>query len=199
MTRTTSTKVLSIFRLAALLVVIPGCSPGTLLERSGIELKVPTAWHSAGATTWMVPGTPLAAWSGPDGSSLVIYRTLWVPDGSAEMLAEALGNRLKNLPGTKLLVKRVETIAGAQAARVEVVAPGTGDALVASGLGAPIKPPEKTLKPTRQVTLAFARPTETIYMTWHMPEGSYAQIEPEIRVTLQSLRFSAGAVPYSGK
>jgi hypothetical protein len=199
LTRTTSTNVLSIFRLAALVVVIPGCNPGTLLERSGIELKVPTAWHSVRATTWMVPGTPLAGWSGPDGSSLVIYRTLWVPDGSAEMLAEALGNRLENLPGTKLLVKRSETIAGVKAARVEVVAPGTGDALVASGLGEPIQPPEKTLKPTRQVTLAFARPTETIYMTWHMPEGSYEQIEPEIRATLQSLRFRATAVPYSGK
>ncbi len=58
----------------------------------------------------MVPGTPLAAWSGPDGSSLVAYRTL--PGASPEMLAEALGNRLENLPGLKLLVKRSETLAG---------------------------------------------------------------------------------------
>ena len=108
--------------------------------------------------TWMVPGTPLAAWSGPDGSSFVVYRTLWVPEGSAEMLAEALGNRLENLPGLKLLVKRTETVAGVPAARVEVIAPGTGDALAASGLGEPIEPPGKTLIPTRQVTLAFTRP-----------------------------------------
>ncbi len=184
-----------LFRLAVLFVVIPGCNTGTLLERSGIELKLPAAWQSVRATTWMVPGTPLAAWSGPDGSSLVIYRTLWVPNGSAEMLAEAQANRLENLPGTKLVVKRSETIAGVQAARLELVAPGTGDALAASGLGEPIQPPGNTLKPTRQVTLAFARPTETIYITWHMPEGSYNQIEPEIRATLQSLRFSARAVP----
>ena len=57
-----------------------------------------------------------------------------------------------------------------QAARVEVIAPGTGDAVAPSGLGEPIEPSGKTLMPTRQVTLAFARPTETIYMTWHMPE-----------------------------
>ncbi len=55
------------------------------------------------------------------------------------MLAEAMGNRLENLPGLKLLVKRSETVAGTQAARVEVTAPGTGDALAPSGLGEPIR------------------------------------------------------------
>jgi hypothetical protein len=176
-------------RLAALVLVIPGCNPGTLLERSGVELKPPGAWQSVRATTWTLPGTPLAAWAGPEGSSLVIYRTLWVPGGSAEMLAEAQGNRLENLPGTKLMVKRTETIAGVQAARLELVGPGTGDALAASGLGEPIQPPGNTLKLTRQVTLAFARPTETIYVSWHMPEDSHDRIEPEINATLQSLRF----------
>ena len=121
---------------------------------------------------------PLAAWSGPDGSSLVVYRTLWVPGASAEMLAEALGNRLENLPGLRLLVKRSEIVAGMPAARVEVVAPGTGDALAASGLGKPIEPAGKTLVPTRQVTLAFSRPGDTIYLTWHIPEASYERIAP---------------------
>jgi hypothetical protein len=142
---------------------------------------------------WLVPGTPLAAWSGPDGASLVIYRTLWVPGGSAEMLLEAQRNRLENLPGTKLLVKRVETITGVQAARIELIAPGTGDALVASGLGEPIKPPDKTLVPTRQVMLAFGLPTETIYMTWHMPDEAYDRIEPDIRTTVETLRFTSSA------
>jgi hypothetical protein len=137
----------------------------------------------------MVPGAPLAAWSGPDGSSLVAYQTLWVPGGSAEMLAEALGNRLENLPELKLLAKRVETVAGVPAARVEVVAPGTGDALAPSGLGAPIEPSGKSLIPTRQVTLAFARPSGTIYLTWHMPEASHDRIEQEIRAAIDSLRF----------
>jgi hypothetical protein len=107
------------------------------------------------------------------------------------MLAEALGNRLENLPGLKLLVKRSETVAGVPAARVEVVAPGTGDALAPSGLGEPSMLPGMTPIPTRQVTLAFARAEATIYLTWHMPEGSYDRIEPEIRTTLQSLRFDS--------
>ncbi len=135
----------------------------------------------------MVPGTPLAAWSGPDGSSLVAYRTLWVPGGSADMLAEALANRLENLPDLRLLVKRSEIVASMPAARVEVVAPGTGDSLAASGIGKPIEAAGKTLIPTRQVTLAFTRPSDTIYLTWHVPEQSYERIEPEIRSTLQSL------------
>ena len=139
----------------------------------------------------MVPGTPLAAWSGPDKSSLVVYRTLWVPGASAEMLAEALGNRLENLPGLKLLVKRTETVAGMPAARVEVVGPGTGATLAPSGIGEPISPPGTSLIPTRQVTLAFARPRATIYVTWHMPEASHDRIEPEIRTTLESLRFDS--------
>jgi hypothetical protein len=184
---------LSTVKLAALLAVIQGCKPGTLLERAGIGVAPPASWHSVLPATWMVPGTPLAAWSGPDGSSFVIYRTLWVPAGSAEMLADALGNRLANLPGLKLLVKRSEAIAELQAARIEVIAPGTNDALAPSGLGQPIEPSGKTLTPTRQVTLAFIRPTETIYLTWHMPESSYERIEPDIRTTLLSLKFDSSA------
>jgi hypothetical protein len=185
--------------LVALLGLISGCGPRTPLDRAGIVLGVQDSWHAQRPTKWMVPGTPLAAWSGPDGSSLVVYQTLWVPGASAEMLAEALGNRLENLPGLKLMVKRAETVAGVPAARVEVVAPGTGDALAASGLGEPINTPGKALIPTRQVTLAFAQPGATLYITWHMPEGSYDRIEPEIRTTLQSIRFDSRRESPPGK
>jgi hypothetical protein len=173
------------------LLTMAGCQPESPLERAGIVLKPPTAWQPKNATAWMVPGTPISAWSGPDGSSLVVYRSLRVPAASAEMLAEALGNRLENLPDLRLLVKRSEITAGIPAARVEVVAPGTGDCLAASGLGKPIEPAGRTLNPTRQVTLAFSRPGDTIYLTWHMPEESYERIEPQIRSTLQSLRIDS--------
>jgi hypothetical protein len=189
--RVSITDLLPVASLVALFGVLPGCSPGAPLARAGITLAPPASWHSKPPSTWMVPGTPLAAWSGPNGSSFVIYRTLWVPRGSAEMLAEALGNRLENLPGLKLLVKRSETTGGVPAARVEVIAPGTGDILAPSGLGEPIQLPSKTLTPTRQVTLAFARPTDTICLTWHTPEQSYDRIEPDIRAALRSLRFDS--------
>jgi hypothetical protein len=115
------------------------------------------------------------------------------------MLAEALGNRLENLPAAKLLMKRSESIAGVQAARVEVIAPGNGDTLAPSGIGEPVAPPGKTLIPTRQVTLAFARPADTIYLTWHMPESSHDRIEPDVKATVDSLRFDSRAAPSSYK
>ena len=115
------------------------------------------------------------------------------------MFAEALGNRLDNLPGLKLVVKLRGDRRRRQAARVEVIAPGTGDALAPSGLGEPITPPGKTLLPTREVTLAFARPDHTIYLTWHVPQRSYDRIEPDIRATIQSLRFDSRPAPGSRK
>jgi len=107
------------------------------------------------------------------------------------MIAEALGNRLENLPGLRLDVKRTETVTGTSAARVEVVAPGVGDAMAPSGTGTPTALAGQTLIPTRQVTIGFIRPSETLYLTWHMPESSHAQIAPQIDATLESLQFTS--------
>ena len=38
----------------------------------------------------------------PEGSSLVVYRTLPIPDPSAEALAEQTANLLRNTPGYRL-------------------------------------------------------------------------------------------------
>jgi hypothetical protein len=144
----------------------------------------------------MVPGVALAAWSGPEGASLVLYRTLPWPGGSAQALAEALGNRLENLPELKLCVKRTETIASALAARVEVIAPGTGAALTPSGSGPPTAPAGRALIATRQLTVGFVRPAETLYLTWHVPEASYERLAPDIQATLAAIRFnSSGKTP----
>jgi hypothetical protein len=138
----------------------------------------------------MVPGVPLAAWSGSEGSSLVVYRTLPVPGGSAATITEGLANRLENLPGLQVRERRTETVAGLSAARVEVVAPGTGDALAPSGVGTPVAPAGKSLLPTRRVILGFSGPVETLYFTWHIPESSYDRIAPEVQATLDSLHFT---------
>ena len=123
---------------------------------------------------------------------MVIYRTLPAPGGTAAKIAESLGNRLENLPGLRLVVKRTETLAGTTAARVEVVAPGTGDAMASSGTGTPIAPAGKSLVPTRQVTVGFVRPSETLYLVWHLPESTHDRIAPDIDATLRSLRFTSG-------
>jgi hypothetical protein len=173
--------------MAVLLVV--GCQSAAPLERSGIELTPPGSWRRVESSAWMVPGVVLAAWVGPDGSSLVVYRTLPVPGGSATSIAEGLTNRLENLPGLQVRARRTETVAGTTAARVEVVAPGTGDAMAPSGVGTPVAPAGKSLIPTRQVTLGFVRPDVTLYVTWHLPESSYDRIAPEIQATIDTLRF----------
>jgi hypothetical protein len=145
----------------------------------------------------MVPGTPLAAWSGPKGSSLVVFRTLPAPGASADSLADGLANRLTNLPGLSLEVKRTEEIGGSRAGRVEAVAPGTGDALAPSGVGTPIAPEGKTLQPTRQVTVALPRANGPLYLSWHLPESAYSRVAPEIESTLKGLKLSADDLPSS--
>jgi hypothetical protein len=185
--------------LAIALALISGCRPAGPLARAGISVTPPASWWPAQPSASKIPGVSLAAWTGPDGSSLVLYRTLPAPGGSAKMIGEALANRLSNLPGLKLVVHRMETVAEVSAARVEVVAPGTGDALAPSGAGTPIAPAGKSLLPTREVTLGFHRPDATLFLTWNIPESSYGRLAPEIDATLESVRFAARGTPsFSG-
>lgn len=186
------------YQTAALCVVISllvtGCHPGRPLGQSGIVVTPPSSWRSVPATTWMVPGQPLAAWSGPGGASLVVYRALPMPGGSPAAALVALANRLENLPGLSVRVKRIESLPQASAARVEVVAPGTGVALAPSGSGTPVAPGGETLVPTRQVTVAFVRPEATYHIAWHVPEASYSHIEPDIKAVLDSVQFRSYGV-----
>ena len=120
----------------------------------------------------------------------MVYRTLPVPGGTPQMIAEGLVNRMENLPGVRILERRAESVGGNTAARVELVAPGTGDALAPSGAGSFVVPEGKTLVPTRQVTLGFLSPDRTIYLRWHVPDGSFDRIAPDIRSTIASIRLA---------
>jgi len=168
-----------------------GCQLAGSAGISGVALTPPTTWKRVEPPAGSVPGLPLAAWSGPEGSSLVIYRTLPMPGGSAAALVEALANRLENLPGLTIRDKRTEALAGATAAWVEVTAPGTGDLLAPSGVGTPIAPRGKTLVPTRQVTIGFVRDDATVFLRWHAPESVHDRIVADFRATLDSLRLTA--------
>jgi hypothetical protein len=168
-----------------------GCQPGSPLKKAGIELELPSSWQPTEPARWMAPGRALAAWKGPEGSSLVIYRTLPVPGGgSAETIVESLANRLTNLPELKVLARRTEALAGTTAARVEVLAPGFGDALAPSGIGKPIALEGKTLVPTHEVTIGIPRAAGPVYLTWHAPESAFGRIAPEIEVALRGLTLS---------
>jgi hypothetical protein len=167
-----------------------GCQASSPLESMGLALAVPGSWRPVEPDRWMVPGKALAAWSGPEGSSLVIYRTLPNPGGTATAIAEGLANRLTNLPELTLLAKRTENLAGQPAARVEVVAPGSGAMLAKSGLGSIVAPEDKPLVPTRQVTIGFARRRGTLFLSWHLPEQAYSRIAPDIESVLKSLTLA---------
>ena len=167
--------------LAVALCVISGCRPAGPLARAGIALE-PSRVVAARRPTGE-PGARRAA-GGMGGAGRLVAGALphsAGPGGSAAMIAEALANRLENLPELRLIVNRTETVGETTAARVEVVAPGNRRALAPSGTGTPIAPAGKTLIPTREVTLGFHRPDATLFLTWDSPESSYGRIAPEIQ------------------
>lgn len=175
----------------ALLVPVAGCGQSGWYGPMAVPVEPPSTWKRVEPTRWNVPGAAVAAWSGPDQSSLVVYQTLPTPGGTAAMLVESLANRMDNLPGVRIIERRTETVAGVEAARVELVAPGTGDALAPSGAGSFVAPEGRSLVATRQVTLGFPRDRRTIFVRWHAPESSYDRIAPDIAATLRSVRLGA--------
>ena len=80
-----------------------------------------------GARACPSPGRPWRPGRAPPVARLlVVYRALPIPDGTAKGLAKA-SPCLTNLPGYRVVGRRTETWSGLEAARVDAVAPGTGD------------------------------------------------------------------------
>ncbi len=179
----------------AALAAAPGCGPVEPIERAGIRLTPPDTWRRFDPPAGRIPGVPLAAWAGPSGSTLVVYRTLPAPGGSPAVIAEALANRLTNLQDLRVVVKRTETVGKTIAARVEVVGPGTGDAIAPTGSGKAVAPAGRPLVPTREITVGFDRPEANFFLSWDTPESAYDQIAADIKATLQSLEFTSGGGP----
>ena len=157
--RANKTAILSIV-LATGLELLSGCQPAGTLDRAGVAITPPDLGNPSSPCAWAVPGVALAAWAGPDGSSMVLYRILPAPRGTAAQIADALANRLENLPGLRIVVKRTESVAGTSAARIELVAPGTGDAIASSGTGTVIAPEGKSLVPTARSLWASFGPAK---------------------------------------
>lgn len=170
-----------------LIAGLAGCQPAHPLESAGLSLTVPGSWQPTNPRRWQVPGAALAAWSGPEGSSLVVYQTLPDPGGTARSIADGLGNRLANLPEMKILSRGVETVAGQSAARLELIAPGSGAALAPTGVGKPVATDGAALISTRQLTIGFPRSRGSLFLTWHTPEQAHDRLAPDIKAALDSL------------
>lgn len=161
-----------------------GCSPdASPSARSGVGLSPPTGWNRVEPDAWPVPGTPLAAWRGPAGASLVAYRTLLVPGASAQGQADELAHRMTNLPGVRVLDRRVASVGGFAAARVELVGPGDGSTLAPSGTGVPMRA-GTPLVPTRRLVMIVPRGGDTIQFVWHARDDAFKTIGPAIEATL---------------
>jgi hypothetical protein len=177
----------------ALALFVTGCGAPSPLEQAGVTLGPPPGWEPADPKGTAVPGTPLAAWTGPQGSRLVVFRSLRTPRGEAKAIAEEQARRVENLPEMRVVARGVEGRGGREAARVEVVAPGTGGALAPSGRGRPEATKGRALVPTRGVSLAFPRPDDTLWLSWHYPETAHAEVAPQVEATLGTLKLRANA------
>lgn len=181
--------------LSAALFLLPGCEPASPLERSGVTLTPPASWKPVPVQTWAVPGSPLAAWSGPEGASLVVYRQA-VPidrpltESSAEGLLQGVANRLANLPGLTEVLRRTETWGGQPAGRLELVGPGTGDALAPSGSGTPVAPQGQELIPTRRIVVGVPA-DPAVFLVWHGPESSSEELQSQVEVIRRGFQFRA--------
>ncbi len=183
--------------LFGLLLGAPGCSGPPPLTAAGLgTLTLPAGWTAADPSAFVVPGEPLAAWRGPEGASLVIFRDLWIPAPRPEALAIELAGRYRNLPGVTVASESVERLGGPEGpevARVEVTGPGTGDTWVALGTdaGRLVAPPGRTLVPTRRIALGWPRADSTTWMYWHCPESGRDQLAQALDATLRSLAPAA--------
>lgn len=187
----------SIVRASATAALIAsGCGPSSTPGRLGVELAPPSGWTKS-ASTPTAPGAPVASWTGPSGASLAVLTSLPIPDPRADALAAETATRLANLPGVAVESAVAGTWSGLGAARVEVVGPGTGDALAPSGLGTPVAPSGRSLVPTRRVIVAFPRRADTLTLLWHYPESARDAVGPDVEATLRSARLTDAPRPSS--
>ena len=125
----------------ALLLSVTGCGSNATLDGIGLSgLQPSKSWTPADPASFEVPGRAIAAWRSSDGASLVVVRALASPRTDAAGLAKEMTSRLENLPELRIVRSGRRSVGGVEAAIVEIVAPGKGDALAPSGLGKPLLP-----------------------------------------------------------
>lgn len=171
---------------AAASLIIAGCGPtnppGT---SSAVTVNPGASWTKTALNTFLVPGQCVAAWNGPSGSSLVVVKSLPTPRGTAAGLGMELTTRLDHMPGLKIIKSDTATIAGREAARVDIVAPGFGDSLAPSGLGKPVSPKGREIVSTHRTSVGFPLPDATYWVVCHYPESEGAKLAPEVESILK--------------
>jgi hypothetical protein len=171
--------------LALVLFALSGC--GESPEDGAVRLSPPAGWFTVEPSQVVVPGRCLSAWGGPGGSSLALVETIRVPRGDAAGLAKELTSRLENLPGLRIDSVASKPVGGVEAAWVEVVAPGTGDALSPSGLGKAIAPKGRVLVPTRRVQIGLPLKAATYWIIFTHPESDATARAVDVEAVAKSV------------
>ncbi len=170
---------------------ISGCVGTNTESDARLILEPGSSWEPVDRQTYLVPGTPLAAWSGPGPSALIVYRTLPVPQGSAETSRTELSNRLLNLPELEIVVDQLESHWDLEVARVEVVAPGSGTRIAPTGLGRPILDGVELI-PTRRGEIILDQRGRRLHICWIYPESEHEQLGPLVEDLLRSSTLQTG-------
>lgn len=157
--------------------ILLGCGNGSDSGSFVARLRPPAGWSAIDPAKHPVPGTPLAAWSGPDGATLAAFRSLPIPRPRPEALALEAANSLSNLPGVEVMAHGVVTLSdGREAARIDSLGPGDGGQFAPSGSGPPAWPDGRPIIPTYRVSIALPGPHATFWATWHGPESQRAEL-----------------------
>jgi hypothetical protein len=176
-------RVVGVIRLTLFVsaLLFSGCGDTISLESAGVSgLRPSSGWKSVAPGRYVVPGRAIAAWSGPDGSSLVVFTTLSGPKVGAEGLLKEIRMRFENLPELRIVEASKRIVGGVESAYFEVIAPGTGDELAPTGLGKPIALQGKTLIATRRISLGIPGQTRNLWLTWHAPDNSATSLKAEV-------------------
>lgn len=123
------------------------------------------------------------------------YQTLRVPGASAQGQADELAHRMTNLPGVRVLDRRIASVGGFAAARVELVGLGDGSTLAPSGTGVP-RLAGTPLVPTRRLILIVPRGGDTIEIVWHARDDAFKSIGPAIEATLAGAAIRPTSTAY---
>lgn len=181
---------------------VSGCASGNPLEDAGVQVAPSAEWKPIKAKQEDLPPAPrttIAAWRGPENALFVVHRDLAIPGGDPASLETEVTTRLRNLPGLTLGEHKVETIAGRPAVKIELTAPGTGDALAPTSTGVAKDDAGRALSPTHRLTVGFVRKGDTLWLTWHYPETAAAIVKPTIERMLKSMTvqdFTASTSSY---
>ncbi len=177
--------------IALLFLAICGCGA----PEPSVTLQPPAGWHTIPLHAVPVPGQALRAWAGPSDATLVLYRTLPAPGATAVSVVSALANRLENLPGIKLLKQEPADFGSLRGMRLDVDGLGYGGRMAASSTGTFDIDQTGQLAPTREVTVAAVLQSGVYYLTWHTKTEHAAQLEPDIKATLERVRIGADPDP----